>query len=419
MHSKFEDQSAAEPVGFGGVATRADRKRRRMLYLTTFNPTVASTGTTTRGKLFLRYFCEHYDVHLVHMDDPDNGVEDEELIASLASKSRIAFSKWHYFIYSAELLRTADELLKKHAVDFIFADFDKSGMYAHILSKRHGVPYFYNSHNIEHQRYVSVANSDWRRYALVPYVYLTERIACRNAAFTIAITEPDAEVLRRWAPPSSVVAYPSAFDESVFNPFHAPDRTADTQRPVVLMVGNFNNPANRDGALRMLEVVIPEVVSRRPDVLFRFVGIGFPEHISHPNVESVGFVENLVDEYPQVTAIVVPIESGGGIKIKAVEGLAVGKFLVSTPKGMEGIDYSSYDMVRVGPLEDFPGYIVEALDHPAPRTTANWDKVRRELGCQSNLRKIRERIERLLSSGALASAHMISGGMTYLCVSLI
>lgn len=368
-------------------------RRRSMLYLTTINPTVASTGTTTRGKLFLRYFSEHYDVHAVHLGDVDGGAEDQDLIAALCSRSTVPYSSWRYFIYSSALLRAADEVMRRHPIDVIVADFEKSGVYARVLSKKYGVPYVYSSHNVEYKRYLSVAGLDPRRYLLVTYIYLLERIGCRHAAFTIAITEPDAEVFRRWVPAASVVTYPGAFDETLFHPFGA---QVSSDRPIVLMVGNFNNPGNRDGMHRLVNSVLPEVVKARPDVLFRFVGVGFPDDIKHPNLESAGFVTDLLEEYRRAVVIVVPIMVGGGIKIKAVEGLALGKFVVSTPKGMEGIDYSSFEMVRVGSIKDFAASILEGIAHPAPRTTANWEAVRRELGSRSHLDSIRERIEQLL-----------------------
>ena len=367
--------------------------RRSLLYISTFDPTVASTGTTTRGKLFLQWLAARYDVHAVYISDPNRGRPDAKLLSKLASSTCIPYSSLGYFGFSLGLYRAANKAIADHGIDVIFADFEKAGMYARLLSRKHSIPYIYNSHNVEYQRYLSLAAGDARRYPMVPYLYAIERFACGGADATVAITAPDAEVFRSWKPRGKVFSLPSAFDESTFHPFF---EDVATERPVVLMVGNYTNPGNRDGAEQVIRKVVTKVAARHPEVIFRFVGIGFPAGLTHPNVENAGFVSDLTEEYRRAKIILVPIRQGGGIKIKAVEALAFGRLVISTPKGMEGIEHEKFELTRVGNIDKFPELINSALAQPARRTTRNWNLVREKFGNQTQMLTIQAQIERAI-----------------------
>ena len=204
----------------------------------------------------------------------------------------------------------------------------------------------YNSHNVEYQRYISLAKTNLLRYLFVPYVYIVERLACKHAALTVAISSPDADTLSRWGAADKIAVLPCAFDEAQINPF-GDSKSVDP--PVVLMVGNFGYGANRESVRTTVKEMVPPVVSAYADVIFRFVGREFPEDVRRDNVEAAGFVDDLNAEYSRASVIIAPIAIGGGVKIKVIEALASGKHLITTKKGMEGIEYEGLSNVIVAP----------------------------------------------------------------------
>jgi polysaccharide biosynthesis protein PslH len=366
---------------------------KRILYLATFDPTVSSTGTTTRGKLFLDFFTRHYEVHLVHLEERHQDGRDHDLIDRLKEVESIPFSKQDYFLYSRKLYKAAARQLEKKKFDLIIADFEKAGFYAYQLSRRFGVPYVYSSHNVEYQRYMHYAQRSLARLPFVPYMYVIERLASQNAMLTISISEQDAQAFRKWIPEDRLLVLPGAFDEKKFNPFYTP---VDRNPPVILMVGNYSLPGNREGVYRLVRDIMPEVLAARPEVIFRCVGKSFPEDLHHPNLEVAGFVDDLTEEYRQATAVVVPITYGGGIKIKAVEGLASGKQVIMTPKGAEGIDTRGLKHVYVTEIDAFADCILQVLENPVLRTTENWEQFRLGYGVQAQLEQLNQVIgERL------------------------
>ena len=363
-----------------------------VLYLAPFDPTVGSSGSAVRARLILRFLAERYETHVVHLEGRDSGGRDEALAGRLASLTAVPYSEAGYFLFSPALYRAAARALERHRIDFLFAEFEKAGGYAWLLSRRFGKPFFYASHNVEYRRSLDLARAAPLRLGLVPGLYFWERQACRDALTTFAISEADAEVFRAWAPEGRVSVLPLAFDEEVFHPFHEED---ERDPPVVLMVGNYHYAATRDGARFVLDRIVPRVLERHPRAVFRFAGPGLPSSGSRLNVEIPGFVDDLPAEYRRAAVVIAPITSGGGIKIKVVEALAMGRFLVATSKAMEGIG-EGLAHVSVAPLGRFAEEISKALARRPGRSAANWEEVSRRFGAGGRLREMGARIEAAL-----------------------
>jgi glycosyltransferase involved in cell wall biosynthesis len=98
---------------------------------------------------------------------------------------------------------------------------------------------------------------------------------------------------------------------------------------------------NIDGALWFLKEIWPRIAAERPDARCRILGKGATKAVldmAGPRVEIVGFVEDLRPHLASAAALVVPLRLGGGTRLKIVEGMAMGKAIVSTKLGAEGID---------------------------------------------------------------------------------
>ena len=366
---------------------------RSVLYLAPFDPTVAGSGSSVRGRLVLDLLSRRYETHVVHLKSRHGGGRDEALVGRLASLTSVDYSSAGYFLWSPALLREAAAVIERHRIDFLFAELEKAGGYAWRLSRRFGMPFFYASHNVEFLRSLDLASDAPLRLAFVPWLYFLERQACRGALATFAISEGDAEVFRRWG---NVSVLPLAFDEEVFHPFYEEEAS---EPPVVLMVGNFGYAATREAAYAVRDQVLPAVVARHPRALFRFVGGGLPEDIRHPSIQAAGFVEDLAAEYRRATVVIAPITSGGGIKVKVVEALAMGRFLVVTPKALEGIGTEGWTHLAVADLDGFAEAVSAALSRRPGRTAANWERVSGRFGARSQGALLLERIEAALEGG--------------------
>jgi glycosyltransferase involved in cell wall biosynthesis len=100
---------------------------------------------------------------------------------------------------------------------------------------------------------------------------------------------------------------------------------------------------NEEGVDWFLEKVWPGLSEKHPDWRFSVAGRNmrpeFAERAARvPGVEVVGEVQDAVSFTNRHALLVVPLRSGGGMRVKLVEALALGKTVVSTPIGAEGLE---------------------------------------------------------------------------------
>ncbi len=122
--------------------------------------------------------------------------------------------------------------------------------------------------------------------------------------------------------------------------------------PEILFVGSLDYYPNEEGLLWFLQYVLPNIKS---DFFFRIVGSGncsqvLKDIISNlKNVQLVGFVEQLDQHYINADLIVIPILSGSGTRLKALEAMKFQKAIVSTIKGVEGIELQDEIFIQDDP----------------------------------------------------------------------
>lgn len=338
--------------------------KKKMLYLCPGDLTLPGTGTGVSAMLRLNFFAKRYDTYLVHLGGFGRSPKKVKIKAvpkippELCHYVKIRYSDLGYFLFSWGLYLAAKRLMEEVKFDLIFADFEKAGLYAYLLSRKYKVPFVYISHNVEYQRYLDFARKEPRRYPLVPYIYFVERLACSKASLIATVSQEDRRVFEKWVSGEKLILLPGGFEEKVFHPYYD-EPTCDP--PIILLVGNFNTPGNKEAVYLVRERIVEKVVSKYPDAVFQFVGANPPADVSHPNFEFTGFVEDLLPYLRRANVVIVPVLLGAGIHIKTIEALACGKYVVSTPKGAEGIHQELHSLV-ICDIDQFAPAICEILN---------------------------------------------------------
>jgi glycosyltransferase involved in cell wall biosynthesis len=111
--------------------------------------------------------------------------------------------------------------------------------------------------------------------------------------------------------------------------------------PVILYVGTMSWGPNAAAARFLATEVLPRVQLRFPDARLRIIGRDPAPDIralaERPNIEVTGAVPDVIPHLAEAHALAVPLESGGGTRLKILEAFAAGLPVVSTPVGCEGI----------------------------------------------------------------------------------
>jgi glycosyltransferase involved in cell wall biosynthesis len=136
----------------------------------------------------------------------------------------------------------------------------------------------------------------------------------------------------------------------------------------ILFVGTLGYRPNVAGALWFAREVLPLIrrAVARP-VTFRVVGMGWlPEAEALqglPGVELIGAVPDVVPHYSAANLVVVPLHAGGGTRIKVIEAFGLGRPVVATPIGAEGIDANDGEHLLIEPdAERVAGACARLLD---------------------------------------------------------
>jgi len=109
----------------------------------------------------------------------------------------------------------------------------------------------------------------------------------------------------------------------------------------LLFFGAISYHPNTDGLLFFLREVLPRVKMRYPAITLRIVGPFVPPEIQSragDGIEVTGLVDDIRPYLERAAVVIVPLRIGGGTRFKILEAMAMGKAIVSTTVGAEGID---------------------------------------------------------------------------------
>lgn len=112
--------------------------------------------------------------------------------------------------------------------------------------------------------------------------------------------------------------------------------------PTLFFIGALDWLPNQEGLEWFLKEVFPGLVSRVPSMTFHVAGRNAPGHVTrrlaHPNITFHGEVEDAIRFMQEYRIMVAPLKTGSGIRIKILEGMAMGRPVITTPAGIEGIN---------------------------------------------------------------------------------
>jgi sugar transferase (PEP-CTERM/EpsH1 system associated) len=223
------------------------------------------------------------------------------------------------------------------------------------------------------KRYADMEHHSLKRvYAEITSKKLAEyeREVCGRFTHCLVCSEEDRRLLQEATGVDNASLIPNGVDVETFSP----DGVKTPQNNRIVFVGRMDYHANVDGVRWFCDEVLPMVRDHSPDVLFQIVG-GHPtkevRRLARPGqVEVTGFVEDVRPYLREATVVVVPLRVGGGTRLKILEALAMGKAIVSTTVGAEGIDLTpERHLLTADQPEEMCHQILRLLKHADLRTS--------------------------------------------------
>lgn len=142
-----------------------------------------------------------------------------------------------------------------------------------------------------------------------------------------------------------------------------------TALPISLYhIGAMDWLPNVESVNWLLEKVMPLIAQQSPGTVLHLAGRNMPAHYPEANLKNVkvwGEVPDAAAFEQDKSILVVPLLSGGGVRIKILQAMAMGKTVITTSIGLQGIDaQDGRDVLIADTPEIFAGKIIETVQHP-------------------------------------------------------
>jgi len=203
------------------------------------------------------------------------------------------------------------------------------------------------THNVEAEifgRHASNAKDPARRWVWKSQHAKMQRFegrALRQYDKVIAVSERDALHFCSAYGVQDAEAIPTGVDLDFFS-WAAPAPRDAQHPPTVVFIGSMDYAPNIDAVDFFVRTVWPQVRAAFPDAVFLVVGRNPPEALQalarrSSGVQFTGFVPDVRPHVRSAHVSVIPLQVGGGTRIKAFEAMAMGCPVVSTTVGIEGL----------------------------------------------------------------------------------
>jgi polysaccharide biosynthesis protein PslH len=176
----------------------------------------------------------------------------------------------------------------------------------------------------------------------------------------VPISKRDMKKFKKHGITKPMCSVPFALDISDFK--HTCSQKTQTN---IIYIGALDWMPNQEGLLWFIDYVWPDIHRENSGARFCVAGRNCPEHLKRKidrndlNIFFEGEVEDAYKFMDMGAVMVVPLFAGSGMRIKIIEGMAMGKTIVTTSLGLEGIDAVNQQDVLVA--DDAKGFADAAL----------------------------------------------------------
>lgn len=175
----------------------------------------------------------------------------------------------------------------------------------------------------------------------------------------LTVSGADRDLIRRIVPSSDPAVIANGVDCGANQPPNA-------DGAVLLFAGVMGYPPNADGAVFFCRSILPRIRAHVPDVKLLIVGHSPPAMVTalsrEQGVTVTGWVEDMQPFYEQASVSIVPLRAGGGTRLKILEAMALGRPVVSTSIGCEGLDVQhNLHLMIANDAEQFADYVTSLL----------------------------------------------------------
>ena len=234
------------------------------------------------------------------------------------------------------------QLLEKEHFDVVQLEMLYMTPYVETIRAHSKAMIVLRAHNVEHKIWERIAKETkfflkrWYINHLAKTLKEYELNALETVDGIAAITRKDAAFFRKYCS-KPIIDIPYGVYPEQFTPKYEIEG-----KPKFYHIGSMNWMPNEEGIRWFIDEILAKTVEKVPNFVYHLAGRNMPEWLTtldNPHIEVVGEVPDAKEFVAKHDVAIVPLLSGSGIRIKIIESMAMGKTVITTRVGAEGILY--------------------------------------------------------------------------------
>ncbi|MBT3714436.1 MAG: glycosyltransferase [Anaerolineae bacterium] len=245
-------------------------------------------------------------------------------------------------LFSQKLFDAISEITRTEDFDIVQIEHSRMALYLDALQPSGQFKTTLTFHNVGFDQYKNISRiattnlGKLRSWLHSKMMRLWEPKYAERFDRSIVVSESDRSILLDANPQLTIDNVPNGVDTQAYQPL-----TYEGTKPSLLFVGSMSYAPNVDGAVWFCSRVLPWIRREIENVQVWIVGNSPLEEVvqlSGNGVHVTGRVDDIVAYYKQSTVSIVPLRAGGGTRLKILESMALGRPVVSTTLGCEGLN---------------------------------------------------------------------------------
>ncbi|WP_283676436.1 glycosyltransferase [Clostridium perfringens] len=267
-----------------------------------------------------------------------------------------------YSRFSRLMLKDLEDDISTNNYDFIILDMPQ--VYYN-LPKSTKIPIIMSQHNIEYKTFVNIGKNSKKLTKKLAFIfegiklkYFENRIYKENRIdWYTFISSDDLKFFKKKFNKTNCSLIPFGYNSKVVE--------KDIENNTIVFSGKMDYQPNIDAVIWFTKKVFPKIKKDINNVEFYIVGKNPTKEVRDLEQQGVivtGTVPSVNEYIDKAKLIVIPLLSGGGVKIKLLEALGRNNVVVTTKKGIEGTEFKDKKHVLVSNIdEEFANKCIEVL----------------------------------------------------------
>lgn len=308
------------------------------------------------------------------------------------------FSKKSYHVerfISKDFTKRLIQVLETEHFDIVQLEMLYMTPYVDVIRQHSKALVVLRAHNVEHKIWERIAKDTrfpikrWYIQHLARTLKDYELNVLETVDGIAAITRKDAAFFRKYCS-KPIIDIPFGVYPEEFSPQYEIEG-----KPQFYHIGSMSWTPNEKGIRWFINDILPSTVEKVPDFVYHLAGRGMPQWLTELNnkhIDVIGEVANAKEFVANHDVAIVPLLSGSGIRIKIIESMAMGKTVITTQIGAEGILYDEDVNIIIAENKAKMVEAIRRIDE-SPRLAVEIGKAARQLVEETyDNRKIIERL---------------------------